>query len=427
MIYLVNPSEKHLFDNAGDRLPYGLLCLSSFLKSKGFKTKVWDLNHQNINDMLYQANSKQDKTKYFCIGIATPVYDEALKIAKKIRTNYEEVVIIAGGNHVTDFPDQTETHLIFDHVIVGDGENALLRIVQGEKCDKILYSPPVKNLDFLPMPDYKGVDMKKYSLQIDGKPGSLLITSRGCKHNCCYCGSAVSLNKAKMKLYRERSPESVVEEMEVLYYKYGRKGFYFADDVFTANKKRVMKLCELINKEFGCDITWRATTRADLLDEELIVTMKKAGCNIISLGLESGNDDVLKKINKGMTVQQNKKVVETCHKHGVKVKGFFIIGLPGDDEQTVRQTINFAKSLQLEYVDFYPLTPYPNTQIWNNPEKYGIEIIKPDSNNWSNYLQVGKGGEVFINIKHPNFSAERIVELVMIARKECSVGGSTYK
>ena len=173
-------------------------------------------------------------------------------------------------------------------------------------------------------------------------------------------------------------------------------------------------------------ITWRATTRSDLLDEELVISMKQAGCSIVCLGLESGNDEVLKKLQKGTTVAKQRNSVELCHKHGIKVKGFFIIGLPGDNEITVRQTIDFAKSLKLEYADFYPLTPYPGTQLWNNPSKYDIEVIKPE-NDWDGLKQVGKNGELRINIKHPNFTSERLIELVQIAKKECGVGGLTYK
>ena len=423
-IYFVNTCEKHLFDQAGDRLPLGLLYLSSFAKSKGFQTKIWDLNHKNKDDMI--KTGIKDKVKYWCFGTNTPTFSKTIELAEEVRANLKHAVLIAGGNHVTDNPMEAEARIVFDYLIVGDGENALMDILNDEASEQILYSKPVEDLDSLPMPDYEGVDMTKYTMHVDGKPGTLIMTSRGCKWNCCYCGSASSLNNNKMKKYRERSAKNVIEEIKTLYHKYGKKGFYFGDDIFTFNKDRVIDICCQIHDN-ELDITWRATTRSDLLDDEILAFMKSAGCNIICLGLESGNDEILKKMQKGTTVAKQRASVELCHKHGIKVKGFFIFPLPFEDENTFKDTLEFAKSLNLEYADIYPLTPYPGTQVWDNPEKYGIEVIKPQNANWDTYYQVGKGGQSFYNIKHPNFTEERVFELIKKFRDEVKVGGLTYK
>jgi len=155
--------------------------------------------------------------------------------------------------------------------------------------------------------------------------------------------------------------------------------------------------------------------------------MRNAGCDIISLGLESGNNEVLKKMEKFMTTDIQKKGVEMCHKAGIKVKGFFIIGLPGETWETAIDTIEFARSLNLEYADAYILTPFPATPLWENPEKYGIQIIKPEGSDWSKYYQVGKGGEYFVNIKHNNLNEEQLRALIKKFRDEVKVGGLTYK
>ena len=226
-----------------------------------------------------------------------------------------------------------------------------------------------------------------------------------------------------MKKYRERSPQNVVSEIELLYTKYHKKSFYFVDDLFTKNKERIIELCKLLRITFP-DITWRAMTRADLLDEELLKEMKGGGCNYLALGIESGSERILRIIQKGMTPSQIRKVVDLCHDLKIKVKGFFIFPLPWESEETFDQTLEFVKSLKLDYCDIYPLAPYPGTQLWNNPEKYDLKIIKPDNSNWDNYYQVGKDGAHHeLKFQHPNFTTERILELINKFQKEVGITG----
>ena len=214
--------------------------------------------------------------------------------------------------------------------------------------------------------------------------------------------------------------------MKVLHDKWGKRGFYFADDIFSKDKKRTIELCESIARHFNPEeITIRLTTRADLLDEEILIAMKKCGVDIISLGCESGNDEILRAIHKGMTVQQNKDCIELCHKHSIKVKGFFIIGLPGETEQTIKNTVQFVKDAKIDFADFYPLTPYPGTQIWNKPERYGLEIDKPVNNDWNNYYQVGIGGAQNILFKHPNLSSQEILDAIKWCKEQTQLAGMT--
>ena len=160
-IFLINPSDKHLLTNAGDRWPLGVLYLSSFLKNNGYATRIWDLNHDSEEEMLTQARN----IKYFCIAIATPIYLHALNLAQKIRQKTQKVIIIAGGNHVTDMPNEASTLLNFDYVIVGDGEEGLLRILTDQPKTQIIYSKPIQDLDTLPFPDYEGIKMERYIIK----------------------------------------------------------------------------------------------------------------------------------------------------------------------------------------------------------------------------------------------------------------------
>ncbi|MBS3134096.1 radical SAM protein [Candidatus Woesearchaeota archaeon] len=416
-ILFVNPEDEYV-EHKGDRLPLGLALLDAYCKRLGHNSKLIDLNH-------YSAEYLMDELKkgygYVCFSVSTPNYLQCINLSKRIKSIYHNIKLIAGGNHITDVPNEKSSLETYDYLVVGDGEEAIKKILE-DNTTQIIISKPIEDLDNLPFPDYEKLGMEKYTMTLNGKKAVVMVTSRGCVFSCVYCGSA------KIKKWRARSPEDVVKEMKLLYDRFDIKGFYFGDDIFTFNFDRIFKLCNLISENFPKkDITWRCTTRANLLTQELCYSMRNAGCDIISLGLESGNNEVLKKMEKFMTTDIQKKGVEMCHKAGIKVKGFFIIGLPGETWETAIDTIEFARSLNLEYADAYILTPFPATPLWENPEKYGIQIIKPEGSDWSKYYQVGKGGEYFVNIKHNNLNEEQLRALIKKFRDEVKVGGLTYK
>lgn len=416
----VNPCDDFL-TNKGDRPPLGLGYLCSFVKSKKYTAKIIDLNHDS-SDKLY-TTAKKYKPYAICFSVSTPTYSQSIKLANELRKFCDDSILIAGGNHITDMPDDGIAVKTFDALIKGDGELALLKIVE-EGARGFINGIPVQNIDELPMPDYDELKLERYNMMLNGISGIIMNSSRGCCFNCGYCGSA------KLKKWRPHSPERVLQEMILLYEKYGKRAFYFGDDIFTFDKNRVKKICNLIINTFGeRNITWRATTRSDLLDKELCKIMHDAGCDILSLGLESGNDMVLRAMNKGMTVAQQREAVGWCHDVGIKVKGFFILGLPKETKETLRDTINFAKSLNLEYCDVYPLTPFPSTPIWDNPEKFGLNIIKPKNNDvdsWNDYFQVGKEEFSTWKVIHPNLTENDIKEAIKMFKEEVTDRGSTY-
>jgi len=404
-VLFINPRDEFL-ENAGDRPPLGLGYLCSYVKSIGYEANIADSNHDDLYPIGYD---------YYCIAVSTPNYLECLSIGRSLKEK-EFGKIIFGGNHITDFPDQKETKEVADYWIVGDGEDAMNRILAGEAKKGLVLSKPVLNLDELPMPDYKALKFERYTMTVDGKKGASMVTARGCMYNCAFCGSA------KIKKVRQRSPENVIEEMKFLYKEYGIRGFYFGDDIFTWNRERCLKLCNLIKDTFE-DVLWRATTRADLVDKELLLVMKETGCSVISLGCESGNNEILLKIHKGMTVEQNREAVGWAHEVGLKVKAFFIIGLPGETKETAMKTIEYAKSLNLDYADFYPYTPYPSTPIWDNPEKYEVKVRKPEVDEWISLNQVKSSNFI---LEHPNLSQEEIGELIELAQTEVMKNKGTY-
>lgn len=416
LIYLISPDERELWEKAGDRSPLGLGYLSSYCKKiLDVNTKIYDMNHETKEDLMKEITI--EKPTYICISISTPSYLWCIDLAKQIKKIFKGK-LIAGGNHITDNPDEKLTIQTFDYIIVGDGEIAMKRIIEGNAVSQIIISEKV-DVNDVPWPDYEGLKFERYSMTLEDKKCAMIISSRGCVYGCTFCGSA------KIKKWRPREPEDVVNEMKYLQDKYLIESFYFGDDIFSFNRDRVIKICELIINRLN-PTTFRITTRVNLLDDEMLDWLKLAGCKVVCLGLESGDDQILKNIIKGATVQEARDAVNLVHSKGLKVKGFFIIGLPGETKQTAMKTIEFAKELNIAYCDFYPYTPYPSTPIWDNPKKFNLEIIKPTNSDWNNYFQVNKEGmPKEWKVIHPNLTQEDVYELIELGKKEISKPGMT--
>jgi len=393
MKYLINLDESKILEDAGDRIPIGLLSIASNTPD----TKIFDLNHVEEDDFL--LHYLIDKPERVGISVYTSAhYKEALRMAEKIRKHTTfKTELVAGGYHATAMPESLFPQ--FDKVIVGEGEN-----VFNGKLERITIADEPR-LDLLENLDYSLLDMTNYGMHQSGKRTATVITSRGCPYACSFCG--------KMSRKVRFEPE---EKIHAQLDKLKREGFdavYFVDDVFTLNKDRMKNILETTKKS---GMSYRVTSRSDLLDEEKMDILKETGCDWLSLGIESGNDEILKKSNKKMTTTDNYNAVKMAGERGIKTKGFFIIGLPGETEETARETIEFAKFLKpfgLNQADFYFLSAFPGTPIWKDPKGFGIEITDKD---YSKYLQAGKQAHCYINTEE--LKASRIEELVREAKEE---------
>jgi len=397
-IYLVNPSERAILDNAGDRLPIGLLSIASYLKSEGHEAHIVDLNHQSRSEFISQLGPMDN------VGISvytSPSYTEAVSLAQEIRGLDYCVRTIAGGHHATHMPESLTPH--FDAVVKGEGEKGMLKALNH---NGVIDEGPA-NLDELPNLDYTMLNMDNYGMDQSGRRTGTIITSRGCPYSCGFCG------KLERKV-RFEPVRKVREQIDEFFWK-GFNGLYFLDDVFTL-KSDHMK--EISAHAYHKGMPFRVTTRANLVDEYKLDTLKEDGCEWLSLGIESGNDDILHKSNKGLTVLDNYNAIKMAGERGIKVKGFFILGLPGETEKTARQTIDVSKRMRevgLTTADFYYLTPFPGTPIWNFPGAFGIEITDKD---YTKYLEAGKTARCVVNTEE--LQASRIEELVEEAREEWS-------
>lgn len=292
----------------------------------------------------------------------------------------------------------------FDLALVGEPEETfdelLKRVETGASLEgiagllwraggQVLMGPPrawTADLDTLPIAARDLLRNERYVLPNNGHPFTLINVARGCPYPCIYCIAPAYYGK---KL-RTHSVDYVIREVELCMKEYGLKDFLFWEEVFTLDKEYGLALCQaIVDKKL--DITWATTTRADQVDLEIAVAMKKAGCMMLGLGIESGDQAILDNAKKHATVQQMKDAVAICKQAGLKTMGHFIFGLPGETPETAENTIQFAKDLGLDYMQCYCAVPYPKTPLGEMAREKGWLL----SDRWSDY---DFGGSSIMNV-----------------------------
>ncbi len=225
--------------------------------------------------------------------------------------------------------------------------------------------PFIANLDDLPHPMHHLLPMQDYRMPLIKGPFTFIVTSRGCPAGCTYCIKHVSYQYS----VRVRSPENIMEELWILK-KQGMNNIHMYADLFTVNREQAMGLCKLMIEQ-NINIRWTCNSRVDYVDEELLTMMGKAGCWLISWGIESGSKEILKHARKGTNPDKAASSLQWARNAGIKNWGYFIIGLPGETEKTIRQTIDFSKKLPLDIALFHVAAPYPGTPFFFEVVKNG--------------------------------------------------------
>ncbi len=391
-------------------LPISIGTLSGYLLSKGRAVKIVDELISPIDDSLGNIKiilKSFAKPYIFGISCLTINIDRGLKIANLIKTHYPDAKIIFGGIHPTILPEESLSSQAVDIVVRGEGEETLLSLYDAIKASKN-YSdipgisfkdgsnlrhnpdrPLVKNLDEISYFPYELFDTAKYNL-------NFMMTSRGCPYDCTFC----SQRKISGRVFRFRSTEKVISEIDLLVNKYQQQFISFFDDSFLINKDRVRSLCSLIIKNkyhkkvrFGCQ------TRADTVDKDILTHLKEAGFTNIGLGIETGSERLMKLINKGETVRDNIEAVKLLRKKGFFISAFFLFGLPGETKKDRFLTYMLAKSLKLQNVKFNNIVPYPGTKLLEIAKTEGVLNIEE---NWKNFNSVGGiVGGLFSDFKLP--------------------------
>lgn len=364
-VALINPPSPFLVDDTV-MPPLGIMYLSSYLKSKGINVEIIDLATNNY----FNPSCPLDYDIY-AFTSTTPQYPAVVDILNNIKKHNQQSIFVIGGAHATAFGDKCRNDG-FDCVVSGEGEETMYSISkfvensENSRIYGIVKARQIDTIDSIPFPDRSFPGFDKYHYEIDGKKATTMITSRGCPFDCYFCCNTWG-NKVRL-----RSAENVLKEAEEIK-NMGFEAIQFYDDTFTVNRKRVIDICKGLK---DLDMKWRCFIHANTVDRSTLKTMYNSGCIEVGMGVESGDNNILKSINKKISLAKAIEVCGWCHDIGLRIKTFLIIGLPGESRSTVASTIRFLKHAKPDDFDYTIYTPFPNTYIWDNKEKFDIIFDK---------------------------------------------------
>jgi len=357
----------------------GLAYLAAVLEKDGHNTKIIDSMAENIAFNETFNKIKEFGPELIIMNTSTPTFTNDSIICDLIKKEIKTKVGFV-GTHVSVLPERSMKRSNVDFLIIGEAEYTVKELAKKIPLNKIKgisyrkngklkinqQRPLIHDLDELPLPSRHLLPNEKYTMPFtSGKPFVTIIPSRGCPYKCIFCRSGSVWGKYT----RMRSPESVFEEMKKVK-EMGIDYITFMADTFTINKKWTMRLCELII-ENELEINWLCNSRVDTIDEDMLRSMKKAGCILISYGIESGDQEILDISEKGINLEQSKKAVESTKKFGISMVGYYIIGLPGETWKTIKKTIDFSKELDTDYAEFHIATPFPGTKFYELAKSKG--------------------------------------------------------
>ncbi|MFA6518461.1 MAG: radical SAM protein [Candidatus Shapirobacteria bacterium] len=364
----------------------GIGYLSQSLEVNGIESRVVDFRLGNGYEIL-RRTIEEFKPDLFGVTVMTYYHNLAYEIVGFLKQFDKPIAV--GGPHVSTLKEVAVKESGADYGFMNEAEISLVEFCKGKplkQIDGLIYrqnkklkiNQPmiIEELDLIPFPKYKNVDMSQYT-----RKRVPIISSRGCPYQCIFCPISTVMGKR----YRFRSAENIFSELKY-WYDIGYRDFDFQDDNFTVNKERVYRLFDLIEKAKMKDLFMQCGNgiRADLSTEELLKRMKDVGFKAIAFGVETFDSEVLVRVKKGETNKQIEKAVKMALKVGLEVSLFFIVGLPGETTKTFKKSIDFALKYPISTATFYNLIPFPGTELFKWVTDNGLFILQP--NNYLNTI-----------------------------------------
>ncbi len=405
--------------------PLGLAYIAAVLEKEGIEVKILDcvVEGQQVglsyNGMMRYGLTDEGieygitKFKPQLVGVSCLTSNmawDAHNVCRIVKKYNKDVITVMGGTHPTVRADETLRDKNITAIITGEGEHSILRFIDivnmGWDVGRIFSSYPLENLDTLPFPARHLLPMDKYMNTnsphsgVKRKPFTSMITSRGCPARCAFC----TIREMWGTKCRQRSPKNVLSEIEHLVNTYRIKELHFEDDNLTFNKKRAMAIFQgIIDHKWDLSLNSPSGLALFALDEELLEKMAEAGYYSISLPIESGDPSVLKNLmHKNVDLAKAKRLVKKSRELGMKVKGFFILGYPGETKDSMKRTVDFAGSIGLDWAIFFIATPLPGTEM---------EVVCR-KNNWLVNPDLDFMHSFYIpNIRTPEFDPDYVLQL----------------
>jgi anaerobic magnesium-protoporphyrin IX monomethyl ester cyclase len=391
---LINPPQFTRYPQP----PLGLALLAAILDEKGYRTTILDANALGLRpEEVVPLVAGAD-----IVGLTamTPTVTAALDIARRLKQAVPGRKLIMGGAHATLLPEETlRAAPEIDYIVRGEGDVTLFELLEALKDNRpvsgvaglsyateggIIHTadrPPLMDIDALPFAAYHLLPRERYRPHPPhgvSHPFAAVVTSRGCPYRCAYCSKPVFGTK-----FRAQSAGRVVAELAYLQEKFGVKEIAFYDDSFTLDKKRVHEIADKMLSA-GLKLAWTCETRVNLVDRELLRHMKQAGCYAVAYGIESASPEIIKTLCKDTTLAQVEEAVAASRAAGLQVVGYFMLGSPGETPETIRQTIDFAKKLKVDFAQFSLTTPFPGTELYDIYMKDRREAIP-----WESFVYAG--------------------------------------
>lgn len=365
--------------------PISLALSAALLERSGFVVKINDCIVEDIDWQRLEAIVSEYKPNIVVFNAVTPSIESDLNVARMCKKLNPQIKTIAFGIHVTVLPEENlQKEPGLDFIIRGEPEFTLNELALALRYDRdistidgisyrrdnqIIHNSdrlPEDNLDKLPFPAWHLIHPENYRMPFTDEPFLLIATSRGCPYTCSFCADNAYYGR-KLRL---RSPAKIVEELAWVKGTFNISQFLFWSESFTLNRRFVTEVCERIIRK-NLPIRWVCNSRVDHVDKELLKKIKQAGCWMIGFGIESGSQEILDRTNKKTTLEQAISAVRWSKEVGLEVTGHVVLGLPGDNSQTIRQTIDFVKSLDLDFAQFYCAVPFPGSRLYKEALEKG--------------------------------------------------------
>ncbi len=363
----------------------GILYLASYARHNGYPVKFLDANASRLSPESFRYYLKEERPEIVALTTMSAGWPSTVEAAKIIKEVLPDSLLIVGGPHLSIYPELCLSFPEFDIGIIGDGEETLKEVLDkysaGESLENIdgtvirvgneakVNKPRTefKSIDSYPFPAVDLLQRDLYHALTVESPFFTMVTSRGCPFKCAFCSQIYN----GVSGVRFRSPENVVDEIELYVKQYGAKEIVFFDETFTLRKQRVMDICRLL-KERQIKVHFDIRTRVDSVDEEMIKELREVGGQRIHFGVEAGNAEILKRMRKGITHDQVRQAVSWAKKYGFETRGYFMIGYLGENFQTFNDTVNLACELNLDYASFSITTPLPATELFREASELGL-------------------------------------------------------
>jgi len=407
-------------------VPLNLLYISAVLKQAGYDTRVFELTRylrrsSIINPLKRILRDFSELLDYYqpdLVGfsVMTVGYNLTKELAYVVKN--KGLKVLFGGIHPTIMPEQTINESFVDFICVGEGEissvNLLNKYFAGEDYTHIkgvwakdkngkIYQNDIEgliaDLDSIPFPDRDALDPHYYNAELTG---ANVFTSRGCPYPCSFCQNKFLLNlyKEKGAFIRYRSIENIFDELELIISKYGAKSFYFSDEIFTLNKKRVLDFLNSYRLRFT-NMPFMCQTRVDCVDKEIMEALKEAGCHQINIAIESGNEYIRNKVlNKKTSDEQIRTAFRLARKYDIKTQSFNMIGIPGETKDNIFETVSINKEVRPDRVLCTIFMPFGGTELGEECLEKGKVIV--DVKDASIYYSQA-------TIKHESLSSRQLI------------------